>query len=192
LAEIPIFEENPQKGPETPVPEPRRGLLLHQPLAAGPCTRPRGQKGGFSGTPPGRGGFWGPEDPLGSPRDLVWEPRLRRRRRAPARGVDVKPPSAGGLGTDPRGPGPQDPGSGHLALQGRGLRRPRSRIRDPGPVREVWKGLPGAPGAQRPPARGLFYINPSRRGPVPGLASQSRPGTGARSTRSSRPPRPRG
>jgi len=38
-------------------------------------------------------------------------------------------------------------------------------------LKKGWKSrIPGLPG-------GCFYINPSRRGPVPGLAGQSRPGT---------------
>jgi len=53
-------------------------------------------------------------------------------------------------GWDPGTPGPRDPGSG--------IRR------DPPPeVRETTTGLPRPRGRAR---QGLFYINPSRRGPV--------------------------
>jgi len=81
-------------------------------------------------------------------------PGARRGHRAPPRGVDVKatPPRPrdpvpgtplGGLGGPWDPPGPR---KGLLASQG------------------VWE----TPGSRRTSARGGFYINPSRRGPVPG------------------------
>jgi len=121
----------------------------------------RGSRGRPSGTLPGTlPGRTPPGPPAGN-------------RGAPARGVDVKPPSAPGSG-DPSGT--RDPGfgvSGPPLPQGGG-----SRARDPGPpgprvpgdppgrVRGALLGLPGAWGRPGHPRRGLFYINPSRRGPA--------------------------
>jgi len=95
------------------------------------------------------------------------------RRRAPARGVDVKQPPAGRPGgagrprkgpgrlRGARGPGFQDPGSRRIpipAWAGGGL---WAR----GPGQDQLRG-PGS--RDRPCPRTGFYINPSRRGPVPG------------------------
>jgi len=91
--------------------------------------------------------------------------------RAPARGVDVKPPSRGWL--------PRPPGPGSLLDQVRGLPRPLPRAgagdprsRDPSPwepspVSGALRGPRWPSGPSRAARRGLFYINPSRRGPAP-------------------------
>jgi len=113
----------------------------------------------------------GPGRP-GEPRRIVapGDPPLAGDR-APPRGVDVKQPPPGR-------PGPGDPS--------REVRRPSgvpgSGIRDP-EVPEGWSGpgfqgpppgetretgVPGSEVPGRPAPRTGFYINPSRRGPVPG------------------------
>jgi len=102
-------------------------------------------------------GKWGFRGPGGT-----WRPGLPGRPqtgdRAPARGVDVKPPSRGSPG-----PGPGDRGP---------LTRVQTPSRGPG-------GLPGplrAPSGAGNPSRGSgsewFYINPSRRGPAPARAAR--------------------
>jgi len=45
----------PKKSLKTPAPRAPRGLLLHQPLAAGPCPRPGAQKKGIFPAWAGRG-----------------------------------------------------------------------------------------------------------------------------------------
>jgi len=139
--------------------------VLHQPLAAGPCPH-------FWGGP-WRGGFWTSEEVPGEAPGPLGPGGVRTGDRAPARGVDVKPLPArrsrdpGLRDLDSQAPWgaregvPRDPVSG---IPGSGARPsgPREGLRTP-------KGAP-APG--QPARRGLFYINPSRRGPVP------RPGTG--------------
>jgi len=156
-------------------------------------TRDSGDPGrGFYINPSRRGpavpgeGFLGPAQegresrPPGEPSGTPPGPRTPRTapgyRGAPARGVDVKPPS----------PGSPDPVRGPLRGPGtsRGLPLPRggdpgSRIRDPqGPSGALVPGTlpdrvrgapPEAPEASRARPRRGFYINPSRRGPaVPG------------------------
>jgi len=106
-----------------------------------------------AGVSPGpREGSPGPGTPGGGPRP---------RDRAPARGVDVKPPL-------------REPGTG-LPGPLRGPKRASGGLRDPG----TGSGQPGAPeepgSRTRYPARGWFYINPSRRGPVPGRDRQETP-----------------
>jgi len=88
--------------------------------------------------------------------------------RAPARGVDVKPPSperSPGVPGLARAPGePRTPSRG-----------PGGSGRPPRPLRGPWNPSPGSRG-------GWFYINPSRRGPVPGRGTppgvRDCPGTG--------------
>jgi len=141
--------------------------LLHQPLAAGPCTRFLGSKwglaekspktpilGDFGQKPgfPGFSGVWDPEGPL-----VTWPGD-----RAPARGVDVKPPSAGWSDPGTRAPG---------ALPG---------LWDPfagsGGLRSPVPGLPGPWGALPRPAQGLVLHQPLAAGPCP------RPGVPLRGT----------
>jgi len=126
--------------------------------------------------------------PPGGPERVLWNPRSRTGDRAPARGVDVKEPSrrrpdpgsrSPGSGAPPEGSplpgyplGPQgarfpDPGPGSPRIPDPGSRIPRD-------LAEVSEGLPRPRG--RAP-EGLFYINPSRRGPVPGPGPPSRPGS---------------
>jgi len=83
------------RGPRDPAP---RGVL-HQPLAAGPRGTRRGSPGpGVPGTGfPGLPG--GPRPPPAGAGLQTPLPDPPGNRGAPARGVDVKPPSAGGLGT---------------------------------------------------------------------------------------------
>jgi len=150
-------------------------VVLHQPLAAGPCGHFSGWglKGGLD--PPGRDLEKGPPGGPGTLRDRGSRLRPGRGRRAPARGVDVKPPPSVAPGPVPEPgirdpeiwglPGPlggkvRDPGSGDLRDQGPGDCSRTGPGGLPGPLRPL--------GAPRPPRRGLFYINPSRRGPVPG------------------------
>jgi len=140
---------------------PPRGVFYINPSRRGPVPAPEPKKGDFPGYP--RKGL--KTAILADFRDF---PPFRRNRlpgpqrtlpapragdRAPARGVDVKPPS----------PGSPDPGS----------RVPRGPpgLWDPSGVRNGSGGppraLPGPRAPRRPAPRGLFYINPSRRGPVP-------------------------
>jgi len=141
--------------------------------------------GGFTSTPragaprfPGRG-FWTPGQagrdsdlpgPFSGPLGTLVPGPPPGNRGAPARGVDVKPPSRGRRA---RGPGP----SGTLRDPPLGARGPWSRApgsRDPGRFpdlvpRSSGQGLgdpPGLPGVPRPLPRRGFYINPSRRGPA--------------------------
>jgi len=160
---IGVFPQKASKIPDFRTP---RGPLLHQPLAEGPCTRDFGDFG------PRPGGV-GISDLREVPEGL--QPRTPgggspAGDRAPPRGVDVKPPSRGRPVPDTwsgrsgkalprpggapwaREPGIPDPGIGSQDPSGaRGTRgTPRSRAHAP----------------RRPPRQGLFYINPSRRGPV--------------------------
>jgi len=164
MAKIGHFPQNPEKVGISRFPGPRRGLLLHQPLAAGPCGLPEGVWRGL--VPPRRGGeVW---DLLGGPESRSRGPRSRNPvpegRRAPPRGVDVKATPAA-LGAGLPGPPPGGPGFGRIP----GIPDPRSPRTGPRSRRS--RRGPAAPprplGAPRPPRRGLFYINPSRRGPVP-------------------------
>jgi len=140
------------------------GGVLHQPLAPGPCPR-AGSSRPLRGRKPPKSPFWGfsPKKahfgpPRASPGPRTFRPR-KRTYRAPARGVDVKPPPAGSRKVPKKArfgqngqKWPKTPKMGILAV-----------------FRLFW-------GFQAPWAlpgtrllRG-FYINPSRRGPVPVLA----------------------
>jgi len=161
------------------------------------------RRGGFTSTPRGgalypdfwvfagggpRGLFWR-DFPAGRENGLPGTPGSGTGRRAPARGVDVKPPprARSGTGQGPPGPcgswGPRLPGlpgSPGGGLPGEGTPVPvpgtwsRSRIRDD-------------------PAPGVVLHQPLAAGPCPRpAASASRRGLVAHATRSSRPPRPRG
>jgi len=156
--------------------------VLHQPLAPGPCTQGGGLSGpsswgGVGQGPPGR-----PTGPAGPRRDF----RARAGDRAPPRGVDVKATPAGS-----RFPGPGAPrGSPALAGGSSRIPDPGSRIPDPRLRSPEGSLVPRTLGRCPSPlgdraSRGLFYINPSRRGPAPG-APRSRDGT---SQSHSRPPR---
>jgi len=149
----------------SPATSPARGLL-HQPLAAGSCTRQNREKWPDPGYPREKvifgdfcpkspfSGFWG----LGTPE---WFPASRPGDRAPARGVDVKPPPAQGAGTGV--PGLQGPG--------------RAQISDPG-LREARRALLGPSGGlgtrSGPRAGGCFTSTPRggalspAGGPLPG------------------------
>jgi len=107
-----------------------------------------------SGVPDTRAGV-DVKQPLRGPPPGAGEP-IRSFGGVPSRIREVRRPARSWR---PPGPQPWDPGD--PLPQGRepgypGIRRPR----DP--------GAPGAHARTRPPARGLFYINPSRRSPVPG------------------------
>jgi len=122
-------------------------------------------------------GFPEPQRAPQTRRAPAWLSGPRDGDRAPPRGVDVKPPSRGWLSRDPgsrrsRKPSPE-PGEPSLARE--------TGIPDPGIWSQDPSGAPGHPGTprsrapapRRPARQGLFYINPSRRGPVPGRASSS-------------------
>jgi len=163
---------------------PARGVL-HQPLAPGPRGTPGGPGGrkGPSGAQeaqiPEKGEIWAkmPKIPYfgGSPGKPGKRPflGLPGATGGPPRGVDVKPPSRGGLG------GPE------IALFGQ-KRRKRAKKPKNGQkgrfcgflgILAPW-GLPG-----RSPERG-FYINPSRRGPaVPAGAGSRRHAAASRGKR---------
>jgi len=157
----------PQKGP---FPGPPGGGFTSTPRAGAPRF-PAGGSPGPGG--PGRyragparlsglRGSPGPQTPAG-PAGLPGTPPGNRG--GPPRGVDVKPRTAA------RRPGVRTPLQGPLG-PGRppgGLRDRPGRIWDlgiPGPVRDP----SGGPREDPPPSweapRGLFYINPSRRGPA--------------------------
>jgi len=119
--------------------------------------------------------------------------------RAPPRGVDVKQPPPG---RPPRGHGAESWGStgplgpGRVPRPGPGIRDPV--LASPGGLPRPGGGLSRPPDPEvrdRPPPRGGFYINPSRRGPVPGPGGPP-PEPGFRSLRDlpgrseSRPARP--
>jgi len=151
--------------------------LLHQPLAPGPCTR---EFGGFGGGPrkrPKKGDFrefphfrgkWPFPGPGGS-----WRPGLPGRPqtgdRAPARGVDVKPPSPGWLGSGCRAAGAPWPvwdpetGSGDLPEAPPGPSRGRCPVPDPGAGVVLHQPLAAGP-CPRPgdPLRGPEAGRPSR------------------------------
>jgi len=176
------------------VPDPGRGSERPFPGS----DRSRG--GGFTSTPRAGAlsrGFW--KRGVGAPGGGSWSealtgPRRENRAsetsrtrdgdRAPPRGVDVKPPPRrrprpgipGIPGSGVLGPAPGAGGNrlGAFPARGPGTRGP-GRSQDPGSriseVREDSRGLP------RPRGRGpegLFYINPSRRGPVATERSPSR------------------
>jgi len=131
----------------------------------------RGPVPGFAGSPR-REVFWGLRDPQG-PGVTSGDPDPRGSRRAPPRGVDVKATPGGGRSGAPD-PGFRDPGvlGGPPPGAPRGLSSgpPEEVLRRPLGSRSPGPG-PGLPGPWEPPGRarrGLFYINPSRRGPVPG------------------------
>jgi len=93
--------------------------------------------------------------------------------RAPARGVDVKPPL------------PEPPKPGKRAYFGqKGPKRPKSPKKGILGTFSGFRGFLGPWGLPGDPPEGWFYINPSRRGPVPGGGrpegswSQPRPGAG--------------
>jgi len=106
--------------------------------------------GGFCWIFPNFGGIrgFGPQRALGDPGSPRPAPAGDR---APPRGVDVKPPSREGV-------------AGGHARAG----QPQGPFRTPEGVPEASPG-PQGPGSPPGPCRGRgFYINPSRRGPVPG------------------------
>jgi len=175
-----------QKGLKVPGPEPRRGVAF--------TSTPRGgvlspKRGGFRG-PPGGGGEMGSGARSESPRD-PWGPGPGQPGdRAPARGVDVKPPSREGPVPDTgvrrtrwTSPGPGEPVPGLWP----GSRDPGTWFGSPsrGPGRALGPGRPRVP--PRPARRGLFYINPSRQGPVP-VPGTSRSATSRRITPGRRGP----
>jgi len=132
--------------------------VLHQPLAAGPCNPKIGvfrvPARGRPGSP--ILGLFSPKSPFSGDSGLgprEGAPGARGGDRAPARGVDVKPPSAG------RSPG--RPGLAR-ALEGPDSRIPgREPCRDPsGPFRGALEPLPGTP-------RGLVLHQPLAAGPCP-------------------------
>jgi len=143
--------ENPQNRRKVGIlgiPDPGSGGVLHQPLAPGPRGSPeRGGWPGPSGTP-----FRGSRETPPGPRDPGTPARNRG---APARGVDVKPPSAGLPG----------PGSGALRDPGvrKGPPQPLGRgppgdqdprgpgLRDPGPRTGLPGRAPGSPWASQVP-----------------------------------------
>jgi len=142
-------------GVSCPVSDPAARGVLHQPLAAGPCTRVfrvfrglagEGPLGPFFGEIAQNEQFWGSGTPEGYPASRPGD-------RAPARGVDVKHPSRARSR-----PGPGPPGSPRWSGTPPGVRNwsggPSGASRGPGDP------LPG-------PRGGWFYINPSRRGPAP-------------------------
>jgi len=145
--------------------------LLHQPLAPGPCTRVLttfwGNSGGDRETP--KIGVFGDFSSIsGNSGNLAQtgpgdSPGSRRGRRAPPRGVDVKATPRGTPAGGVRGSGEPQKGLG-----------PRSGVR--GPPGEPSRPLQGAWDPFRDPAGGWFYINPSRRGPVPVPGPGSRAG----------------
>jgi len=187
VAENPIFGVFLQKRGKIPgFRDPRAGVL-HQPLAPGP----RGSRGRGSGAPPGRG--W----PRGLPEALFGPPGSPdpgtpgRYRGAPARGVDVKPPSRA-----PPGPGLRDPRALESPPPGAGEPSGTPGLRDlvPGPGPGP---LPGPRGLRRPlrrpgrrppsPWRGVVLHQPLAAGP----RGTRRVGTcDATSQSHSRPPRP--
>jgi len=79
-------------------------LLGDSPGPGRPCPRPGGLKMGISGYPR-RGWIRSPERPSREGPQTGSGLAAPTGDRAPARGVDVKPPSAAGLGTGPQGPG---------------------------------------------------------------------------------------
>jgi len=146
-------------GPFWRIPDPAARGVLHQPLAAGPCTRLLGLLGVLARGGPGRpfwACFWGnpPKWGILAPGAPEGSPAARPGDRAPARGVDVKPPSR----TRPD-PGSRVPRVPQVPRTPLGVRK-----RSGGPS----GASQGSPAPGRPGRRGLFYINPSRRGPVPG------------------------
>jgi len=164
-----IFLENVKKSGFRPG-------VLHQPLAPGPRGSPGSEKGGIL-TPWPRAGDLGllgtPRGPSGTPGRPGSSGTPPGNRGAPARGVDVKPPSRRRPETL-RDPGSRNRGSGASPSPRGGYPRgPGSRTSGtgvpgdlPGQVREPLLGLPGPWGPPGRPRRGLFYINPSRRGPA--------------------------
>jgi len=143
-------------------PPSRQGGFYINPSRRGPVT----PFSGFCGVWPGealKGPFslifpiFGENGPFPVPR-LGWgsgsPPGSRGGDRAPARGVDVKPPSRGGPERGSRAPGAQI-----------WARTPK---RGPETSRRPLRAPLGGCAPSRTPRRGLFYINPSRRGPVPG------------------------
>jgi len=145
------------------------GVVLHQPLAAGPCPR--------SG-----GGFWKTPNPrdLGLPgrprsgarvrRDAGSPSRPRSGDRAPARGVDVKPRPRRGPGTGSRISGgprlvPSPPQAGESPLPG-GPGRPQTSGRSPEPSGSRIRGSGpagtgnGSPAPGGGPRRGCFTSTP--------------------------------
>jgi len=157
---------------------PGRGFYIN-PSRRGPAV-PRGsEKRGFRASPTGEGfpGLLG--RPQTVSRDLPG-PRAPGpppgNRGGPARGVDVKPPSArrpgtpGPVLTGLPGPSPRGEASRTCPeeVPGTGVPDPGSRRPREGPSRPL-----GGPG---PPGQGLFYINPSRRGPAVPAGSGPCPG----------------
>jgi len=155
---LPKNGQIPQKGLKSRIwaisriPDPGAGVVLHQPLAAGPCTRFRALRG--------RGGFWPPGRPQTRRRAPARLPGPRDGDRAPARGVDVKPP--------PRWrPGPRDGAPRLVRPLGRGQGAAGSHpgsgdpgtrpLRAPGGSREAPEGSPARPGR---PRGGCFTSTP--------------------------------
>jgi len=165
------------------------GVVLHQPLAAGPCGHfSRGlENGGFA--PSGRGlekASWEARGPPGN-RETA---SARTGDRAPARGVDVKPPPRGTPGPAP-GPRIGDPGIWALLgplRQGSGTRirrppGPRSRGALPDRVRGARLGPSRPLGAPPGPGQARVLHQPLAAGPCPrpgapvsGEVSEPRPG----------------
>jgi len=180
-AEKRLKSSKPAKSPD---PAPGAGVVLHQPLAAGPCTRFwRGLEKGLKtpvlagkGSGPRKGPFWVSRGPR--------SPDLPAGRRAPARGVDVKPPSAetpSRVGTCP-GPVPWAP------RPGGDPQTPSGRFPDPGPgvpgPGEGPGGLSQAPGRPAAAPPGVVLHQPLAAGPCPRPgptpAPARRPPTGRR------------
>jgi len=175
VSKMAIFGHFSKKWGKTPDSgDPGRGVL-HQPLAPGP----RGSRGGVW-TPARAGRLPGASRrPFSGPPGTPGTGTAPGNRGAPARGVDVKPPSADGSGRGPRPSGTRDGVSGLSCPGGGGSRIPDPV--DPGPRGPG--SLPGRPGGAGRPPRALgapspegFYINPSRRGPA--VPQGVPPGTG--------------
>jgi len=154
---------------------PRSRGVLHQPLAPGPRGAENAVFPGFPGEGPKRhflGGFW--ENPRFSgfsspgPRRVLF--RLPGDRGAPARGVDVKPPSRG-----PPGPAPGLPGTPWLPRDPPRVRRPLREAPEAilGPLRGPGTP-PGAPG------RGVLHqpLAPGPRGSRRALPGPGTPSSG--------------
>jgi len=141
-----------------------------------PRNPPAGEKGDFR--PPGRGEVSGAS--RGGPQRGPWSPWSRLpapgNRGAPARGVDVKPPSRG------RSAGPGGlPGALPGALEGPdGIPGPCPGglgPRSPGPRSpEAWGGPGGLPGPPRAPREGGFTSTPRGGAPrFPGVREPETP-----------------
>jgi len=168
--------QNPQMGLKVPDREIPRGGFYINPSRRGPVPGFRGvQKMGDFGPRRGLADFPGSGIPgLPAPAGD----------RAPPRGVDVKPRTRGRLSRlRSPGAGPGTPRGSPEPSPGARPRELGSRISTSGSGPGLGRGLPDpgrSQGAPRPP-RGLFYINPSRRGPAPWRRGEPLKGAGGKS-----------